>query len=296
MNRILIIGATGRLASIVVEQLTGNASVSLRLTSSRNDGVELLRENYPEAEVMKADWYDIESLKTAFNGVERVLMMLPDFVIKEEVVVPNIVAAYNSQQGIEQFVRLLAIPEGHTVEHMAQEYKDTLCGTALHVIGKSLLDKTELPLTYLNVPSWFTSNFLWFFGIDVKKYRKIRMPFDAKRPYLVDEDIASCFSKVLAEDVAAHLGNHYVIMGRDRYTFSDVAAIIGKEIGETVTYEDTDEGLKEMGEDTDLLITYLKHESRLWERASYRDDILQLLGHEPQSLSEWIHLNREEFI
>lgn len=295
MNKVLIIGATGRVASAIVKATLDEPSISLKLSSSRSDGVGALQDMYPTAEVVQADWTDRASLVSAFSCVQRVVMIPPDFLIDEEEVIPNIVAAYEANPGIQQFIRMLAIPDAQVKpEDLAPEFRATRSGEAMHVVGKSLLDASPLPMTYLNMVAWFTSNLPWFFAEDVRNRGEIRLPGDAPRRWISETDMAACFQKILCDPPQVHLGKVYRVMGPDTFGFADVARLIADEIGKPVSYVDTDEGLREAGED--LLITYIKHESKVWSKVSYENDFETLLGRMPTPLEEWIRVNRADFL
>ena len=295
MTNVLVLGATGRVASEVVKSLIDQPNISLKLTSTRDEGVKALQQSYQNCEVVKADWSDEASLIDAFDDVERVVMIPPDFVLDETQIIPNIVAAYEANPGIEQFIRMIAIPEtvGGAAD-LEEDYLATRSGAALHVVGKPLLEASGLPMTYLNVVAWFTSNLPWFFSEDVKQRRKIILPGDAPRFWITEEDMAACFAKVLIDVPGDHLDKEYILMGEKKFTFSDVADVLTRELGETVTYIDFDATLREAGEED--LIAYLGYESRAWPEQQYRDDFVRLLGRKTESLEDWIHKNRELFL
>jgi len=296
MTTTLIIGATGRLASQVAAKLSSNPAMSLRLTSSRDEGVEALRAAYPHAEVMKADWYDLASLKTAFNGVNRVLVIPQDFT-DETVVTPNVIAAARSTPSVEQIVRLIAMKPGLKPETMSEEWKETRTGSGMHPIGKALLDESGLPLTYINTCAWFASNLSWMIAEDVKRHRQVRLPHDAKRAWLGEDDMAEAFATVLAEGPAKHIGREYILTSRESYSFDDIAALISSAIGETVTYNDTEAGLREaLGDMGDTIVTYMKHEKLGWSEKLEVNDIERLIGRHEVTLPEIIRASRELFI
>jgi hypothetical protein len=115
MMKTLILGAAGNLARPTAAMLTArHPEIALRLTSSRAEGIELLRSAFPSAEVVGADWYDEPSLVAAMRDVEKVLVITPDFVTDENVATPNIIRAAE-RMGVSQLVRLIAMPPGFSV-------------------------------------------------------------------------------------------------------------------------------------------------------------------------------------
>lgn len=297
MINILIIGATGNVAGRVTRQLAQRNDVSLRLTSSREEGAAKLRAAYPEASVMLADWYDLESLHKAFDGMNRVVVIPPDFVTDEEKATPNIIAAAQASQSMDLIVRLLANSQAQCAEELDPEYRDVKAGSGIHSIAQNIYDNSNVPVAFVNAGAWFCSNFSWMISDDVKRLRQIRLPHDASRFWLDDEDLASAFVKVLIEGPEKHKGKNYMLNGIGRYRFSDVAAVINAEIGETVEYVDTEDGIREFaGEQAETLITYMKHESRIWDKGRGSADFHSLMGRYPVSLPEFVKKNRDMFV
>ncbi|MBN3818731.1 NmrA family NAD(P)-binding protein [Paraburkholderia sp. Se-20369] len=296
MKKVLILGATGNIAGIAAKLLSENTEISLRLASSRAEGLAKLKEQYPQCEVVQADWHDVDSLKAAFQGVHRVMVNVPDFLTDETIVTPTIVAAARSTPSLEQLVRLIALDPDFCVSKMTKEWLATRGGSALSYVAKPILDASGLPVTYVNVVSWIGFNLIGMAAEDVKLHR--RMPFyaDAPRSWLAEQDIAEIFAKILAEGPTRHLGQHYVITGPHKYWFNDVARMLSDEVGAEVKWIDTPDKLHElMGPLGDTAITYFQHEQKGWDKLPITNTAKELLGREPMSLREYIHLNREFF-
>lgn len=297
MTKILILGATGNLASRVTAALAGRPGLSLRLTSSRDEGVARLRADWPDAEVMRADWYDPDDLKAAFAGVNRVLVIPPDFTTDEAVVTPNVIAAARATPGLEHVVRLLGQAPDQDPATMDPAWIATRAGTGLHPVAKALLDRSGLPLTYVNVGAWIGFNLPWFIARDVRDRRQVRLTHDALRPWLDEADIAAAFATVLAEGPARHAGRTWLLTAPDRYRFADVARLIGAEIGQHIDFVDTGDGLREtIGDTAEAMLTYLRFEQGVWDRIPDSDDLARLIGRPPVTLAQYIRNHRAIFI
>ena len=73
MDKVLILGATGNLGGLTAQALLAHQPAPrLRLVSSRAAGCSVLRERFPQCEIVEADWYDAASLSVAAAGVDRV--------------------------------------------------------------------------------------------------------------------------------------------------------------------------------------------------------------------------------
>lgn len=296
MTNILVIGASGNVSSRIVALLANEKSVSLRLTSTRDEGVNALKAAYPDADVLRADWYDLPSLKAAFAGMNRVVVIPPDFVTDEEVATPNVIAAAQSTPGLELIVRMLANSEQKD-EEIDPELKSVQIGSGLHAIAQSIYNKSDVPVAFINCSGWFNFVFTQMIAEDVKAHKQIRLPHDASRFWLDEDDLAAAFVKVLLEGPEKHLGKHYRVTGLGRYRFGDIAAALSAELGETIGYVDTEDGIREStGEDAEALITYLKHDSLLWDKGYASPDFYNLMGRDQKTLTDYIHRNRDLFI
>lgn len=299
MTKVLILGATGNLGYLTAKALSDNPQIKLRVASSRESGYAKLKDQFPAAEVVIADWYDRDSLVNAMTDIDRVFVATPDFYTDEKVVTPNIIAATHAVGGIEQLVRLIAIPDGLTADQLSPEFLATRCGANLHVIAKPLLDASDLPVTYINVPGWIMFNLPWFIAPEVKKNRQLTMPAisDVARMLISEGDISQVAAKLLREPAAEHVGKEYVLTSAERYTYKQIAALVSDELGEPVTYVDEDGPLKEMmGDDFATLMVYFQHETQAYKQVAHRDTVTTLLNRPQVTLRDYIRENRELFI
>jgi len=300
MKTVLILGATGNLGGLAASVLTEKyPEVGLRLTSSRGSGCDSLRELYPNAEVLRADWYDLSSLVEAMRGVDSVFIVVPDFTTDESIVTPNIISAVKTVGGISQVVRLIAIPPGLSAAQLSPEFLATRCGANLSVIAKPLLDTSGLPMTYINVPCWIMFNLPWFLAPEIKARRRLAMPrsSDSSRLWISEADVAEVAAKILAEDPSKHGGEEYVLTGTERIDFAQITRLLGEVIGEEVVLADDDRPLRDaMGDKFDALMTYFRHETRDYDGVPVTNTVARLLGRPQVTLRQYLAANRELFI
>lgn len=299
MGKTLVLGATGSLAGLTARLICQQCSPqTLRVATSREKNLQRLSERFAGAEAVVADWYDEASLAAAMQGVNKVLVVTPDFVTDETVVTPNIIKTARKAGTVELIVRLLAIPPGLTAGDLRQEFLDTRCGANLHVIAKPLLDASGLAVCYVNVPAWIMFNLATFFAPEIKSGRRITMPAmtDANRMWVSEHDISAVMAKVLCEPAALHGGREYVLTAAQRYAYADVAHVFSERLGKPVAYVDDDRALRaSMGDDFDRLMTYFRHETEAYRDVVHRETVSQLLGRPPQTLGDYIEANRRRF-
>ena len=298
--KILILGATGNLGRLTATILASQQpALSLRLTSHRQDGCDSLREAFPNAEVMLADWNVGSTLPPAVAGVDKVLMITPDFITDESVVTPNLIRAIKASGTVSQVVRFIAIPPGFSVKDLTPDQLATRCGAAQHVIAKPLLDASGLPMTYVNAACWIMFNLPWFMAEDVKASRRLLMPVeaDAARHWVSETDIAEVFAKILSDHARLHIGREYLLSGGRRYTFAQVAALLSAAVNDKVVYVDDDSGVRRaMGDNYSKLMTYFSHETQAYSAVPSTNTVAELLGRPQVSLPDYINLHKSLFV
>jgi len=298
MGKTLILGATGRIVSLVADLLWQASPGSLRLATSREAGIAGLLDRYPGSQVVQADWNQPSSLVAAMAGVSRVLVVTPDWTTDETVVTPNIIAAARAAGSIELLVRMIANPPGWTVNDVPPEFLATGIGASHHLIAQPLLDASGLPVCYVNVPSWYMSNLSWFAAAEVKAKRRIGFPasVDAGRMWVSEHDLAAVFAKVLADPVACHVGKEYLLTS-DRYDFADIARIFSEQLGEPIAYVDDDKTIREtFGDDGfNTLMTYMRTEAKLYAAVPHNETIAQMLGRPQTTLGDYISAHLEDY-
>lgn len=297
MDKILILGATGHLASVASDLLFRTSPESLRLATSREAGLACLRDRFPGAEVVQADWNERSSLVAAMQGVSRLLIVTPDWA-DENLVTANIIDAANAVGSIELLLRLLAHPPGWTVDNMPPQFPANGPGSDHHLIARSLLEASGLPVCYVNVPAWIMFDLAWFVATEVQTKRRIALPAaaDTGRMWVSEDDIIAVFAKVLTEPVSQHVGQDYVLTSADRYSWADIARIFSEQLSEPVAFVDDESALREVfGDAFDAVMTYFQTGSRKYEAVSHHETIPQMLGRPQQTLREYIATHLRHF-
>ena len=291
MNKLLILGATGHIAGATADLIYEQSPDDLRLASSREAGLDKLLKQFPNAEVVQADWNDQPSLVAAMDGISRLLIVTPQFT-DEDTVTPNIIAAAKAASSIELIVRLIANPPGMTANDMPSGY------TNQHVVAKPLLDASGLPIAYVNVPIWIMFNLAWWFGTEVRQNRRLAFPAatNRERMWISEGDIAAVIANVLTGSSEKHVGQEYVLTSNERYAYEDLARVLSHQLGEVVPYVDDDETLrKEMGDDFDAVMAYFKVEKQIFGGLTPDGTLEEMLDRPPQSLGDYVAAHLDDF-
>lgn len=289
MTRILILGATGHIAMPAARALSERDGIQLRLTSHRDEGVAQLQAEFADAEVVKLDWTNRADMIAAFADVDRAMMVTPDFT-DERTVIANVVAGIGSAPRFELLARLIAIGP-ITDEDMTEEWLGTNCGAAMHWTARAILQDTDLPIAYINVPTYTAFNLTWLAGEAIRTRRELPMTGDAARLWISEDDIGQVFAKILS-DAAKHVGQEYVLTGPERLRYGDLANILTDELGETVTWVESPAGYSDaVGDRAGAYKTYAKYSSKHAHKQPPTDNIKNLLGRPATTMRDYIRQN-----
>lgn len=290
--RVLILGALGNIGSLVASKIAASfPAAQLRLTSHRSDGLKELKRRFPSAEVHHADWNDLESLRQAVRDVDRVFVVVTDFVIDESIATPNLVRALQQEGRAQTVLRFIALPPGLDLQSVSSQVLATRAGAMLTLIAKPLLDRSGLPMCYVNASCWIGFNMGWFYASDIRTDRVIRMPkaTDMPRQWVTEGDISDACAKILTDAPKLHVGREYLVAGGPRYTYSEQAKLISRVLEQEVSWVDDDSTLRTiMGDNFDRLLTYLLHEIDAYRYVPQTRQLEELLGRERTSLGEYI--------
>ena len=120
-RRILVFGAAahvgGPLASVIAKQ---SPETSLRIATSSNAKHAALRDQFPAAEVVTANYFDEESLVSALQDVNGVFVITPDF-FDEITGMEILVRAIRRCASVDHIVRLLADTPGMSLAKLPKE-------------------------------------------------------------------------------------------------------------------------------------------------------------------------------
>ncbi|MBD3144034.1 NAD(P)H-binding protein [Microbispora bryophytorum] len=206
--RVLVTGATGNVGRLVVERLV-RAGVAVRALS-RNPGQGSLP---GEAEVVRGDLAEPETLRPGLKGVER-MYLFPFAATAPEVV------RLAEEAGVRRIVTLSsgAVTTGHD--------------TTFHLPVEQAVEASGMEWTHVR-PGEFMLNKLWLWGPSIRAERVVREPFPDLAWYPVHErDIADVATAALLED--GHEGAAYTLNGPELISRRDQVRAIAEAIGQDI--------------------------------------------------------------
>ena len=293
--KILILGATGTIGHLLAEELGSAApKTQLRLTSRRDEGVTQLEREFPDADICKTDCLDLASLKPAIEGTDKIMVINPDL-IDENKACEILVEAIGPASGVTHVLRLLTYPPGFTPADIKPEARAIPIGFTQGITARQVLDAADLPLSYVNVISSFTTNLLWSADL-IRTRQKFVMPCPQTQTWIHPVDIAQVCARILADDPCLHTGKTYELSGVELLSYDDIADMLTHELGISIEYSDDAALLKEMfGDEYELSINYFEFERDYYANVQATDIVERFLGRQPYPMRQWIHENAGRF-
>ncbi|MCK9285783.1 MAG: NmrA family NAD(P)-binding protein [Rhodocyclaceae bacterium] len=305
-----VFGANGHIGKPLARFASEKSpQTKLRLIIRSDDHRAALSQEFPAAEIVVANYYDLPSLEKALAGLTGLFVVTPDF-LDEERAMTHLVHAARANPGLLQIVRLVADPPGMTMDRIPPALKRFGGGTAVqHLRAKALLEKSGLPLTYINIGAYFMQNFLTpFFNGPIRAERILSVPRNRRMGFIDTHDIGACAAAILLSTNQRHLDQTYHLdNGNDVMWFDQVAELMSEVFGMRIAYDGSDETfLRICGEgvkqyigrpDADeYFLHYFQFEQdneTLWRKS----DIVEFLtGRPATTLRHWLAANREAIL
>ena len=220
MDPVLVIGATGRVGRVVVDQLV-EAGVPVRALTRRPAAAGLPA----AAEVVSGDLTLPESLDAALQGVSAVFLVWT---------APPATAPAVVERLATHARRLVLLSSPHRTPHPFFQQPNPLA--VMHAGIERLIAATGVTSTIIR-PGMFASNVLAWWGAQVRNDEVVRWPYGEAETAPIDErDIAAVAVRALLED--RHAGGDYVLTGPESLSQAAQVSIIGAAIGRRIRFEE----------------------------------------------------------
>ncbi|WP_333605815.1 SDR family oxidoreductase [Novosphingobium sp.] len=300
--RVLIFGASGHIGKPLAAFLTREApQMALRLASRDAGRQAELAKAFPQAETVLADYADRASLETATRDVDGVFAVTPTGTDEAEAM-GNLVAALHTTNPSAYVVRLLGMQPESNPRRIPQWLRDHGFGLPIqHPIAKSVLDESDLPVTYLNCGATFMDNFLRWQSPALRQRRTLVWP-ERLIPYIDPVDIAETAGRLFLSTNQRHFGQfHTMNNGHDLLYFRDAAKLMSDVWAEPITYEGSREDFNReythMGEQRlNFLWNFFQYERDNEVVWALNDFVERMLGRKPKTLAQWLAENRDAIL
>lgn len=272
---ILVVAATGKVGSQVVEQLHKQGADFVAATRDPKKAAEELPEG---VETVRFDIWDEYTYDAALDGTDTVFLLSTYSPEANKETAPFIEKC--RQSGVKKMVIMSAMGVEHSETEMRRFELDVINSEMDYVILR---------------PNWFYQNFNTMFLGMINQMNGIYLPFaDAKVSYIDTRDIAACAVKGLTTDDIN--GMQFTITGPESLTLHEVADILSEKAHKEIKYVPiTDEQAREamkndMGMDDEKYLE-LMHALALQVRgggaAEVTDDVKKITGNDPVAFDKY---------
>lgn len=285
MGKLLVTGASGNVGGYVA-QYALQAGQEVKLASPRP---ETLSARLGGAETVRFDFTDPGTFAPALEGIDRVFLMRPPHLGKPEDLKP-FVDAMSAHGGIRlvSFLSLIGVEYNPVPPH--------------HKVEK-YIERAGLPYCHIR-PSFFMQNISGIHAFEIRHFDRIVVPVkNALTSFIDTEDIGELTAKVLSEP-ERHQNRGYALTGPEAIDYRQVAAILSRELGRTITYANPKPSLAKRywidvrGLDrayaSVMGMLYLM--TRMGTAKTVTNTFETVMGKAPQSFEEFVSKNRAAWV
>ena len=220
---IVVTGTTGQLGKLVVEELLKAVPASEVVAAVRNPGKaqDLAAKG---VRVREADYDQPESLRTAFEGAEKVLLIssnaMGQRVAQHQAVIDAAKAA-----GVKLLAYTSILNADSSTLLLSQDHKAT----------EAALRNSGVPFTLLR-NGWYTENHTASLPMAVEHGAVLGAAKDGRFATASRAEYAAAAAAVLTGE--GHQNKIYELGGDEPYTLAELAAEVARQTGKPVTYKD----------------------------------------------------------
>lgn len=285
MDRVLLIGATGRIGGATAAALQEKGIDFSVLARSGGDSDE-----WREAgvEQITGDVRDVASLKQAFSGFDALLSVSP-FATDIDRTGANMVEAAKAAS-VARFVRSSALGAVPGAEMTLGR---------LHAAAEAVVRESGLDWTILQ-PATFMQNYLGFAG-SIRSEGAFYSPLGGGRVSLVDvRDVGDMAAAVLTE--SGHAAKTYAVTGPEAISCADIAALMSAKLGRRIRYvevsdEQAESAMRQSGMPDPLvgMVGELNRVSKAGHAAEVSPAVEHVLGRKPRTFADFLDAHAAAF-
>ncbi len=221
---IAVTGATGQLGGLVVEALLGRGVPAGRIVAGVRDVGKAAGLASRGVEVRVADYARPETLRTAFEGVGRVLLVSGNEVGRRVPQHGNVVRAAK-EAGVELLAYTSILRADTSTMILAEEHRAT----------EDLIRDSGLPYVMLR-NGWYYENYFAFIKQAPVHGAIIGSAGEGRLSAAARADYADAAAAVLTGE--GHSNRVYELAGDDAFTYAELAAEVARQSGREVVYKD----------------------------------------------------------
>ncbi len=287
-----ITGASGQLGRLVISSLLTEQGVPAAQIIALTRHPEKLKELADQGiQVRQADFDDPASLKTAFEGVNRLLLISTDELAEsgKRLAQHKLAVSAAEQAGVRHVLYTsMPKPEGSAI---------TFAGD--HLKTEQFIAASSMSWTILR-NSWYFENLLMETGHILESGQWFTAAGDGRVANIARADLAVAAAAALASN--DYSNRTYTLTGKEAHTTAQMATLLSDVSGRSVvvvpiTDEQKVAGLEQAGLPPVLANAFASFDTNTRQGgvAEVTNDFNELTGREPMTLKDWFNQNRALF-
>jgi uncharacterized protein YbjT (DUF2867 family) len=238
-DRVLVFGAAGHLGLPVARWISyHDPAVQLRLATRNNKSRMSLAQEFPDAEIIAADYLDADAMKAALDGVSAVFVVTPDF-LDEKQAMENLVAGARAAGDMRVIVRIQGVLPNVKPSDVPRDMRDLGGPATQHFVARSILNDSGLPVVHLNMVAYLTDDLLRW-GNPIREYDLLSMPYNRRAAWVDPADVGEAAARIILSHDDRHIGHQYdVDNGHDVLEFDEVARMLSDVLQRRIGYDDS---------------------------------------------------------
>lgn len=289
---IAITGASGQLGSLVIRALLTDLGVPANQIIALTRQPEKLSELANQGvQVRQADFNDPASLSTAFEGVNRLLLISTDELAEpgKRLAQHKLAVGGAEQAGVKHVLYTsMPNPENSAI---------TFAGD--HLKTEQFIAASSMSWTILR-NSWYFENLLMETGHILESGQWFTAAGDGRVANIARADLAAAAAAALASD--DYSNRTYTLTGKEAHTTAQMATLLSDVSARSIivvpiTDDQKQHGLEQAGLPPALARTFASFDTNTRQGGveTVTDDFHRLTGREPLSLKDWLNQNRALF-
>lgn len=307
-RRVAVFGASGRLGGPLARFVRSSApDVSLRILTSAKEKSVKLAEEFPEAEVMEANYFDATTMARALADADGVFLVTPNF-LDEETAMPIFVEAAELA-GASHIVRLLGDAPGMTLDGLPPAIRDFAPPgpASQHLLAHRILKRSGLPVTFINCASYLMDNLMGIATHALRSRHTLTVPVDRVNSFIDPRDVGETAACLLLSENPEHIGRIYDLdNGHDLMRFSQLADLMSEVFGCPIAYDGSPENFlrehgdryrKFMNDDRapEYMLAVWEFEREVEPLWRVSDTVEKIIGRAPKTMRDWLIEHRASF-
>lgn len=303
---VAIFGAGGHIGGPLARYLRFHApDIRLRLIATSPDKVEALRQAFPGAEVVQANYLDQAGLDAAMTGMEGVFVVTSESTY-EEPAMTNLVAAVKKADCLIHMIRIVGMQAYRNDRRLPKAIADYQLGIETqHPIACRVLNEAGIPVTFLNIWASYMDNLLRTIPAVVET-GTLYWP-ERQMTYVDPREVGEAAARLLLSDDARHLYQFYTLNSGERQLGSgEIAQMMREVFLREIAYDGSlDSVMRTFAKPLELGLISAEYVAYLREFFGFMADIdyqwvpnqflERTLGRQPTTMRAWLQEHRQYF-